>query len=336
MFENEGNLEMRLEKNGTIKKMGDTNSNSNMLSVEKNQINTNGHSKDHISVYHNQNCNLEDIATEKIYSNLAEAQENFIAPVDKGFLEDDILDSDILSEIAKAKASGAFVRTKHLTLIYGNEETTKIFAKRVVRNGNRGEPVIVFVYKDGESSSELEISKAELIRLSLGNYGEKAEGVNKKDVSYAETLLKKIGDRILPYWEFDIEITLIDLLKILSKNISKLKIDRGDELDITMVYSCIYKYVQKLKTYPNKCYLIRKGFYALTREDMLEVASSLESNIPDLIKILKQNNLLYLQNSSIGNQCEVKGVGSCYCVKMLAKYQTEEVEAIDENIIDEL
>lgn len=324
-----------LEEKIIVERMGDTNiegtNNKNTLPVEKNQI----------DVYRIENCNLgpeitTDIKDGEICNGLVKAQEKFIAGVDENFLEDDTLESPILDEITEAKESGAFIPTKYLTLIYGNEKTTKIFAKRVVRNGNRGEPVIVFAYKDGEVSPEIEVKMAELMRISYGNFGEPQEGINKKDVAHAEALINKIGERILPYWEFDLEIRVVGLIKVLSKNISSLAVDRGNELDITLIYHYIYKYVQKLKDRPDKGYFIRKGFYALTREDMLEVASGLDSTAPKIIEILKQHNLLYLQNSSIGNQCEVKGVGSCYCIKMLAKFQPKEVEIFKENAFDEL
>lgn len=46
--------------------------------------------------------------------------------------------------------------------------------------------------------------------------------------------------------------------------------------------------------------------------------------------------ILHLQKSSVGNQCEVKGVGSCYCIKMLSKYQPEVVEDFSGNGYDTL
>lgn len=297
-----------------------------MTSMEMNQI----------EVFQQNNIVNEaasDMEVAKIYNDLEKAQAEFLAPIDEECLVDDTLDSAILTEIDKAKACGAFVPMHFLKLIYGGENTTKIFAKRVVRNGNRGEPVIVLAYVGGGVSPELQISMAELMRVSFGNYGE-MEGGNKKDVIHAETLIRRIGDRILPYWEPDLGIGVIGLLKILSGSISSLAIDRGDELDVSVVYTSIYKYVQKEKYF--KVYLERKGFYALLSEDMLEVASRMGITVPELIKLLKQYNLLRLQKSSIANQCEVKGVGSCYCIGMLLNFQPEKVEVFRENVRDEL
>ncbi|MVX63095.1 hypothetical protein GKZ28_05205 [Clostridium chromiireducens] len=317
MFGNEGDL----ERNVTFEQIEVSN---NIMLNNQNEL------------CDKENLNTSSEIANKICKDLNKAQENFIAPVDEEFLADDTLDKTIWEDINKAKESGAFIPTKYLTLIHGSETTTKIFAKLVVRNGNRGEPVIVLAYTDGGVSPELEISKAELMRISFGNYGVKENGFDKKDVAYASTLIKKIGDRILPYWEFDIGMTLMELLKLLSGKLSVLKIDRGEELDVKMVYSFIYKYVQRVKSHPAKCYIIRRGFYALISEDILEVASNMNSKVPTIIKMLKQNNLLHLQDSSVGNQCEVKGVGSCYCIKMLAKYQENEVQDFSGNAFDQL
>jgi len=343
MLDNQEKLEMQSESNKTLKRMEDTpmdfTNNENVLPNEKNQFSTNKPLMNLIGVDQSTNNLIEatsEIEVEKIYHCLAKAQESFIATVDEDFFVDNTQASAILDEIDSAKASGAFVPTKHLRLIYGKENTTKIFAKRVAKNGNRGEPVIILVYPDGEVSPELEISMAELMRVSHGNYGETKDGMNKKDVAHADTLIKKIGDRILPYWELDIGINVVELLKMLCASISTLEVDRGEEIDVNMVYSAIYKYIQKSNNYPTKGYLIRKGFYALLSEDILEVASWMNTTSPKIIKILKQYDLLYLQKSSIGNQCEVKGVGSCYCIKMLAKFQPEEVETYSENSYDQL
>lgn len=313
--------------------------NGKVLADEKNHICTTASIMNQIGVAQSSNNVIEvtsEIEAGKIYHSLAKAQENFIATVDEDFFVDNTQTCAILDEIDTAKARGAFVPTRYFRLIYGKENTTKIFAKRVAKNGNRGEPVIILAYPDGEVSPELEISMAELMRVSYGNYGEMKEGINKKDVTHADILIKRIGDRILPYWELDIGISVIDLLKILSTSLSNLEVDRGEEIDVNVVYSAIYKYVQKSNNYPTKGYLIRKGFYALLADDLLEVASGINISIPKFIKILKQYDLLHLQKSSIGYQCEVKGVGSCYCIKMLVKFQPTEVEKYSENVIDEL
>lgn len=279
---------------------------------------------------------IDSAMVEKISSEIIEAQETYFADIDDGCLEKDVIDDKIYNEVLEAKRKGAFIPVQGMKLIYGGENRTKIFAKRVSKKGNNGEPVLIFAYTDGRISDEIEIKLEHLVKLSFLKYGRTQEVVDKKSATSAERLIEKIGGKIIPYWAFDIEINIVELLKLLTSNLSTLPLDSGNQLDVSIAYWSIYKYVQKLKGNPHKCYLERRGFYALTREDMVEIASKLNSTIPEIIKILKNNGLLHLQISSIGYQCEVKGVGNCYCIKILAKYQPQSIEDFSGNGFEEL
>lgn len=281
---------------------------------------------------------MDIVKVEEIYNNMMIAQKNAFLEVDKGEFEDDPKSIEIYNEIQSTKKSGAFVPLNGLTLLFVSNGGTKVFAKRIAKGGGLGNPVLVFVYSDGSVSEDIEIKMQELFAIAGGNYGKLIDGVDKEDVREAKKYIKQISGRILSYWSGDMHIEPIQLIKILKDNLSALKVDKGNELDFKKVYAAIYSYVEKVHMDANKSYMKRKSVYALTRDDMEIVVESLGLNISritDVAEILKRNNLLHLQPSSIGYQCEVKGAedkkgrSSCYCVRILAKNKHEDYEDFD-------
>lgn len=276
---------------------------------------------------------IDIVKVEEIYNNMMIAQESAFLEVDQNDFEEDTKSIEIYNEIQNTKKSGAFVPLNGLTLLFVSNGGTKVFAKRVAKGGGYGNPVLVFVYTDGSVSEDVEIKMEELFIISGGNYGKLIDGIDEDDVREARKYIKQISGRILSYWSGDMEIMPKHLIKLLKDNLPALGVDRGNELDVDKVYAAIWRYVEMEYTGHAKGYMKRKGMYALTREDMDKIVNYLGVKTIDVINILKRHNLLYLQPSSIGYQCEVKWVDadekgrrSCYCVKILAKYKHEDYE----------
>lgn len=259
----------------------------------------------------------------KMCKDIVAVQEKVFIPVEQDEFDEDTKSIEVYTEIQNTKKSGAFIPVNGLTLLSVGNDGTKIFSKRIAKGGGFGDPVLIFVYPDGSVSEDVEIKMYELLEIAGGNYGDNCESIDKSDIAEAKKLIKKIAGRVLSYWTGDIGIRIKDLLRILVENLSTLQVDRGNELDIDKVYAAIFKYVEKVSGYPSKCYVKRKSVYALQREDMEEVANSLGAKINEIVNIVKRHNLLHLQPSSIGYQCEVKDVGSCYCIKVLSNYKHE-------------
>jgi hypothetical protein len=264
---------------------------------------------------------------QKVRNDIIKAQETFFATVEGDDYEGVVENDEIYAKLLEARTSGAFIPIEKLVLLYVGTNGTKIFGRRVSKDGDRGEPVITFVYSDGIIADGIEIKMAELLQISYGNFGKEHESVESDDVKEAKKKIKAITKRLSRYWDFELGIRIEEFLKILVRSISRLKIDRENELDIAAVYSYIYRYVQEVKNHPSKPYIIRNGYYALLSEDMIEI-----------VKILKQNSFLELQGSSVGYQAEVRGIGNCYRVRILNGFRPAPEEIVDfsGNIIDKL
>lgn len=260
---------------------------------------------------------------EKFYRDTQVAQNNAFLEVDQNDFVEHTRTIEIYNEIQNVKESGAFIPINGLTPLYKDRNTgIMILAKRIAIGGGLGNPVIVFVYPDKTTSEEVEIKMSELIEIIGGNHV-KADDIDKAD---AKKMMKKVIGRISSYWDLDMEIRIEDLITILVANLSKIKVDEGNELTFKKVYAAIDKYVEEESWKPDNNYMKRKAVFALTSEDMTNIITYLGMGVKliDIIDILKRNNMLYLQKSSIGNQCEVKDKGSCYCVRILAKYKHED------------
>ncbi|NLK44879.1 MAG: hypothetical protein GX300_10860 [Tissierellia bacterium] len=258
---------------------------------------------------------------ERIFKDIVAVQEKAFIAVEQDEFEEDTKTIEVYNEIVNLKKSGAFIPIKGLTPIYVDRNTgIKIFAKRIAKGGGLGDPVLVFVYSDGTTSGDVEIKMYELIEIMGGN----RVGADEGDIADAKKMMKKVIGRISSYWDLGMDIRVEDLIKILVANLSTLQVDRGNVLDVDKVYAAIYRYIEKVNGYPGKCYIKRKYVYALKSEDMENIAIDLGAKVSEIVDILNRNNLLHLQASSIGYQSEVKGVGSCYCVRILLKYKYED------------
>lgn len=271
----------------------------------------------------------EDIEQNAIFHDeLAAIQKDQLVPV----LEEELIDkhAEIFSKIDKAKSKGAFI-PNNLTLIHRGLAGSKILAKRVSEGDALGDVALVFAYASGNITKDVIVEMHELLTISHGNFGETSEDFEKEDISEAKKVIKKVGKRVLKYWAADIKISFRDLMKLLVGRLGDLKVDSDESLGINQVYGAIYSFIEEnagnWHRYP---YLKRKSCYALLREDMEEIALTLNTKVKELLIILKRNNLLHLQPSSIGYQSEVNGVGSCYCIKILAENRYE-VEKEDIN-----
>lgn len=270
-----------------------------------------------------------------IFNEITVSQNKLYAQIEDDDFEEDKIGKEIVSELNDARINGAFLDMSKLTLIYGRQNTTKIFAKRVISNGNNGEPVLVFLYTNGRTTPEISITMQEIMTVRFGNYGIENEQIDKYNLNQARKILRKLGERLFQYWNVDINISISRLIELLEVNYNSLKIDTGTELDIALVYSVIFKYIQSEKS-RMRDEIERKSVYALQKEDMMNIASKLNLKLGELVKYLKNNYILHLQNSSVGYQCEVKGLGSCYCIRKLNKYKDENIVNLDFNAMDEI
>lgn len=261
---------------------------------------------------------------EEICKGIAAAQEKAFLPVDQNEFDDKPEHSEIYADIQNAKISGALIPTQILSLMFMGKAGTKIFAKRVAKGGALGDIALVFDYNDGNISEDVEVAMFDVMTIAMGNYGEHYDGINKDNLTDAKKSIKKVAGRVLRYWTGDLDIGIKDLVRLLYTNLSSLKVDRGMEISVDRVYAAIYGYVEKEHGYPEKHYMKRKSVYALTREDLKRAIEGVGIEVDGAIKLLNRHNLLYLQPSSIGYQCEVKGGGSCYCVRILANYKHED------------
>ena len=268
---------------------------------------------------------VDFVKKEKIYNDMMIAQENAFIEVDQNDFEEDSKSIEIYNEIQNIKKSGAFVPIKGLKLLSIGNEGTMIFAKRIAKGGGFGNPVLVFVYTDGSMSDDVEIKIGDLLIIAEGNYGEPKDNLDKDDIADAKKLIKQISGKIISYYAGDIRIMPKELIKLLVKNLSTLPVDKGNELDVDTLYAVIMKYIEKVSDYPTKSYIKRKSVYALTHEDMEEIVMYLGAGIKiiDVVSMLRRNNILHLQ-ASAKNQCEVKGVGSCYCIKIFKGFKHED------------
>jgi hypothetical protein len=258
---------------------------------------------------------------EKIYRDIQVAQKEAFLEVDQDEFKEDSVNTKVYTEIQNIKKSGAFVPIEGLTPLYVDKNTgIKVLAKRIAEDGGLGNPVLVFVYADGSTSKDIEIKMSELLDIINGKH----VNADNSDKADAKKAMKKIVGRISSNWDLSMGIRVADLITILIANFSTLQVDKENELDIDSVYEAIYSYIEKVHMDPDKPYMKRKTFYALKHEDMNEIALSLGVEVIDIAKTLKRNNVLRLQKKSRGYQCEVKDVGSCYCVRILAKDKHED------------
>lgn len=261
---------------------------------------------------------------DKAYSAITKAQADSFVSVSEEDFDNDPHNEIMSKDIELIKKKGAFIPLENMTLIAKGTEGTHVFARRIAKGGGLGDPALTFLYPDGSISEDISISMFELYEIAAGNFGVNCADKDQDQIKSAKRLIKKFGSQVMSYWSSDLNLRAVELIEILLKNLGHLKVDNRNELDISKIYLTIYKYIQKVEGYPHKGYIKRKSVYALMPEDMEEIATTLLISVKELVVTLKKYNVLHLQPSSVGYQCEVKGVGSCYCIKVFEKYKHDD------------
>ena len=247
------------------------------------------------------------------------------------------IDPDLKKEVEKMKFQGVFIPADEFTILCHVDNGAAILAKKNIYKGNRSDVAIVYAHSDGSRSDEVIISNSDLLLLSRGNFGEDNNTADKADIALAKKTLRKFEERLLPFWRYGTNVSSVFIIKTICGMYSHLKEDRSALPDIYSIYSFIIKKAETNITHPCYFYMVRRQFYAFTEVDFTEIASHFGLNIKELAIMFKQANLLYTQTSTVGYQCNVKGIGNCYCVKMpksrMGKFEVEDLSSDIQNFI---
>ena len=246
---------------------------------------------------------------------------------------DDVCNVEILSTVSQKISSGALKPQNLFSIMINDDGASGIYAKRVAHAGGKSQIALVFCFKEGNCSEDVLIDNSDLFTVVSGDMNNEATAEMKKD---AKKALTKIRKKMLDYWDGTMIFDEHSVISAVVANQSKLPIDNSQVPDIKMVYAKIVDKANEKKNDPVLADIFRRGFYAFPTYAFEEIADELQMKPKQLAEYLKRNNLLYLQESSIGYQCKVKFFNEyCYCVRTLREYQ-QDVTAVDDINIEDL
>lgn len=263
-------------------------------------------------------------------------------PYFDGFLEPDASDFDnnvdktIANDIQQCKNMGGFI-PKGLTPLILMDDGAGIMAKRVVGKKNENYIVVVYVYSDGSTSKEIRIEHSELHHVSKGNFGRKNDKTDKWDVAQAKKTLSKLEDKILPYWRPTIDISAEAIVQMLFKQYDVLAEEHIQTSTGTDIYKYMVEVAENGRNSISHFYIVRRKYYAFLEEHFLEIAKHFHLSKEELISELKEVDAFYSQESSTNELCKVKGVGYCYCIKMMkSRFGKVDIEDLSGDPYDDL
>lgn len=263
-------------------------------------------------------------------------------PYFDGFLDPDASDFDnnvdktLVNEIQQCKNMGGFI-PKGLTPLVLMDDGAGIMAKKVVGKKNENYIILVYVYNDGSTSKEIRIEHSELHHISKGNFGRKNDNTDKYDVALAKKTLSKLEERILPYWRPTIDISSEAIVKMIFKLYDVLAEEHIQTTTGTDIYKYMVEVAENGKNSLSHFYIVRRKYYAFEEHHFLEIAKHFDLSKEELISELKEVDAFYTQESSTNNLCKVKGIGYCYCIKMMkSRFEKVDFEDYSGNAYDEL
>lgn len=246
------------------------------------------------------------------------------SPIDQNDF-DESCDQKTLKAVTDDFQNGALKPCDMVPVYLIKDGASGLYAKRIRLPSGKSEVVLVYYRSDGRCSEEISIPNSELFTIARA-YCDASTAEAKREGKKAAG---KVTKKLLEYWDGEVLFNTGDVISSLIEQLPSLPVDTTRTLDIKVVYARIVNKVENMKNHPGYTWISRRGYYAFWPDQFQEVAEEMAMKPKELALYLKQYGLLYLQNSSVGYQCNVKGVGNCYCVKTLRKFQTEEVEEVN-------
>lgn len=242
------------------------------------------------------------------------------APIDESEFDDEDDDghSELLAQIEENRRKGAYIPTG-LSVLY-KLQTGVILAKRVIGSGNKSHVVLVCAYNDGNISDEIKIENAEIGYVVCGNYGKKSDSYDQGDISLAKRTIKKLADRIMPYWRAGMEMPIWALVELIKREYYHIKEERTLEPTIDDIYAFIVHTAETRRDRHDWEFTVAKDSYRFEEYQIEEFATHFGYKKLEFLELLKRHKYLVLPPSSKGYQRKIKDDGYRYCIKMMSSH----------------
>jgi len=212
-------------------------------------------------------------------------------------------------ELAEAHKKGFFSPTigmAQLTNILDGRYYARIC---VDEKGNR-RIEICQEYENGGYSPKITIKQSDFLRAARRNFGE-AEIDQRKIKNLIENFIIRFSNECLDKFDgaMTINFDAVQILKSLSRCFRALPIhkDYCEEQTPAELYRNVMNVIEEASKLDENAYLYgHKAYYPLTAGDIDFIATELEMKRSELLKKLKEYNFLYLTESSVGYQTNIR------------------------------
>jgi len=212
-------------------------------------------------------------------------------------------------KLAEAHKKGFFLPTVGMAQLT-NVLDGRYYARICVDEKGNRRIEICQAYKDGGYSPKITIKQSDFLRAAMGNFGE-AKIEQKKIKNLIENFIIRFSNECLDKFDGSMTINFdaVQILKSLSKCFKELPIhkDYCEEQTPAELYRSVMNVIKEATALDEGAFLYgHKAYYPLTAGDVDYIATDLEMKRSELLKKLKEYNFLYLTESSVGYQTNVR------------------------------
>ena len=180
---------------------------------------------------------------------------------------------------------------------------------------------------DGYASIKLKIEQAFVLRLAKAGF--KFENLESYERKYVMKTLMDVENEFLNTWDGrGYPVGVLDVVYVLHHLRRLLPVSYLGPVDRARALYERIKTVLSDGFY--NCYCEKKAYYAYFPEYLPELARALSMTERDLLRQLKEFNLLYLQPSSVGHQAKVRTINNIPCWAICI-YKLEYFDSLEKN-----